>query len=290
MEIPQRIEEWTYEKVVQAVREDEYEPGIYDFKEPLSPRDPKTLESIRKTTCAMANTDGGYIIFGVKDRASTSSPDDRIVGIPLGADLRKEFGDKIKVIQPPVYFEAIPAPFPRPSDSTKGIFIVRIPTSPLRPHMVESTFVFYRRGEGGSNVEMRRHEVRDQMLYTEDRLRKVTLLRLEIAQYLEQAEEIKRTNMYAESRYIPAHFDTGAFKTILADICIFPVISGDLLKGLLEVPTLANLTQKALQKEMEVRIIQGRAGSLERQCKWCEQRLAEIFGPLGSEGRPSASS
>ncbi len=45
--------------------------------------------------------------------------------------------------------------------------------------MFLTTGVYYRRGDGGSAVAMTHYEVRDQMMYTEDRMKKVTLLRLE---------------------------------------------------------------------------------------------------------------
>ena len=44
--------------------------------------------------------------------------------------------------------------------------------------MVPSVGVFYRRGEGGTAEKMRFHEVREQMLYTEERLRQLDLMRL----------------------------------------------------------------------------------------------------------------
>lgn len=57
----------------------------------------------------MANTDGGYILFGVRDRKQqVYSPEGRIVGIPLETDLLKEFGEKILVIQPEISLDEIP--------------------------------------------------------------------------------------------------------------------------------------------------------------------------------------
>src|SRR6266446_5237655 len=186
MEWPKNLEEWTYETVVTIVRKYEFEPGSFDYKAALVlPRtDPKREEvyaSIRRTVCSMANADGGFILFGVRDRSQTvNSPDDRIMGIPLGGDLRKQFAEKISAIERPVYFEASPAPILLPTNSTQGIFIVYIPRSELRPHMDVSTGAFYRRGEGGKADTMNFYEVRGQMLYTEGRLQKVRLLRLKI--------------------------------------------------------------------------------------------------------------
>lgn len=291
MVIPTKIDEWTYEKVIQLIMEDEPEPGLYDFKEALNPRKdlpdkPRQamLDSLLRTVCGMANTDGGFIIFGVSDRTSAPSPKDRIVGISLNGEERKQFGEKIKVIQRPAYFDIRALEFP--NDKTKGFFVVHIPLSPLRPHMLEASDSkqFYRRGHGGHAVQMGFYEVRDQMLYTEEHLRKVTLLRLEIAQYLEQARKLVE---YRTGGLLLFHFDTRAFKLILADICILLPTNDNLLKDLLEVPVLANLTHEALSKY-------GTNGAktyallLNQLCERCEQRLEKIFGPLGSEGKLSA--
>src|SRR5262245_19875868 len=104
MDLPADLAEWTLATVQDLVRRDEFEPGPYDFKGALNESKPKAgdtkselTDSIRRTACSMANTRGGFIIFGVKDRTSFHhDPLDRIVGVPLGGDLRKEFGDKIQ--------------------------------------------------------------------------------------------------------------------------------------------------------------------------------------------------
>lgn len=101
----------------------------------------------------------GVILFGIQDRKKEVAKfEDRIVGIPIGGDLRKHFGDKIMKIQPEVYFETNPQVFPLPTNRDKGIFIVRIPKNLRRPHMVLSTGVYYRRGENGTAIPMNHYE------------------------------------------------------------------------------------------------------------------------------------
>ncbi len=174
-QLPESLAEWDYATVERVVQLHEFEPGQFDCKAVLNPtREPgseKLLESIRKTACSMANTDGGFISFGVQDRVvDVPTPLARIVGIPLGDDLRSDFGRKIADIQPDLYFEASPQPILLPGRNERGIFVVQIPASPRRPHMVTSTGVFYRRGAGGTAERMTVGEVRDQMVYTEERL------------------------------------------------------------------------------------------------------------------------
>ena len=115
---------------------------------------------------------GGFLLFGVRDQNQrVAKPEDRIVGITLGGDLLRDFGHKTADLQPPVSFEATPRPILLPDDEKKGIFVVRIPESQRRPHMLRSTGAFYRRGDGGTAETMDFYQIRDLML-----MRRLTLL------------------------------------------------------------------------------------------------------------------
>ncbi len=75
MELSTRLDTWTYETVVEIVRKYDFEPGLFDFKGVLNGTgaDQESLNrSIRKTACSMANSGGGFILFGVKDRSAES--------------------------------------------------------------------------------------------------------------------------------------------------------------------------------------------------------------------------
>ena len=162
----------------------------------------------------------------------------RIVGIPSAGDLRKEFGDKLHVIERDIYFDA--QPIPLATDATKCIFVVQIPTSQLRPHAFAGTF--YIRGEGGSAAPMSFFEVRDQMLYTEGRLQKVMLLRLELASF------VRVLNMLNEPSRWNVRLDPGAFKVLLADVSdMLPLASG-LLASLHDIGSRATLLNPLLDR------------------------------------------
>ena len=113
------------------------EPSIFDFKEVLNATHPEKgthAASIRRTVCSLSNADGGYILFGVRDRNKPASTlEARIPGILLERDLRKKFQEKIASLQRPVQFNVIPSPILLPTNSQRGIFVVFIPQSPLRP-------------------------------------------------------------------------------------------------------------------------------------------------------------
>ncbi len=285
-DLPSRLEDWTYETVEYLVEKYEFEPGAFDYKDALNPTGPNKndyIASIRRTACSMANTGGGFILFGVKDRrVAVAVRKDRITGIPIGGDMLKEFGDKIVAVQPDIYFEAVPQVLPLRKDSSKGVFVVHIPQSQRRPHMATSEGVYYRRGENGTAVPMTHYEVRDQMMYTEDRMKKVTLLRLELAQYIEIAIHVQ-----SEVNNTLYRFDVSAFKVLLAEVC--GLIPSSLLRELLNVPKKADVMNKRLER------IYGRHDETERSniardlsefCKFCancEASLESIFGPLGRE-------
>ncbi len=244
-DLPSRLEDWTYETVEYLVKKYDFEPGTFDYKDVLNPTGSDRnsyISSIRRTACSLANTGGGLILFGVKDRrVPFVTLEDRIPGIPIVGDLLKEFGDKIVAVQPEIYFEAVPQVLPLRTDLSRGVFVVYIPQSQRRPHMDLSNGVYYRRGEGGSAVAMSHYEVREQMMNTEDRKQKVNLLRLELAQYMEIALDVR-----SEMNSTNYRFDVSAFKVLLAEVC--GLISSSLLRTLLNVPKKANVINKRLER------------------------------------------
>lgn len=298
MDVPESLEAWTYDTIVDVVTEHQFEPGRFDYKEVLNPGSGGGghVASIRKTACSMANGDGGYILFGVKDRAvSVTTPMDRVVGIPRASDLRKEFGEKVASIQRDLYFDAKAVDLP--SDASKCVLVVSIPTSSLRPHMDGPDGRFWVRGEGGSARPMSFFEVRDQMLYTAGRLQKVTLLRLELATF----QQIIR--MLDEPATWSARFDASAFNVLLADICDLLQPDPSLVGLLHSIGRDAMLLNPLLDREESLRnnpsstpeIVGGinvksqlamgnvtRRVELTNRCYQAESRLATLFGPLGT--------
>ena len=302
-ELPSQLDDWTWDTVITIVKKHEFEPGIYDYKDALRPTgDQKYREahtdSVRRTVCSMANTSGGFILFGVSDRKkSASTPEERIKGILVEGDLRKEFGDRIAPLLPDVYFDAILLRFP--NDSSKGVFVVHIPHSRRRPHMISSNGAYYRRGEGGQAQLMNHYEIREQMINTEERLRKVTLLRLEIVQYLELIQTMLSSgNEVVRMLY---RFDTGAFKPLLADICSLLPSSGNLLSLLLRIPMQATMINNYLEQtssssmptpmnvhpsfyEGDIQGIRTNLKNFQKYCMFCQMRLDNLLGPMEMGG------
>lgn len=285
-----RLQEWTWKTVVNVVEQHRFEPGQFDFKEVLNATGDgrqKALESLRRTVCSMANTDGGYVLFGVRDpRPSKAAADARIVGIPLSGELRKEFGDKVGDIRPDVYFDA--RAIPHQDDPGRGVFVVAVPRSPRRPHMVESQGVFYRRGEGGMAIAMRRHEVHEQMMFTDERLRRAALFRIQMALFRTIAERMRQfgSNVVTSAD----RFDTASFSSLLADIVSLLPADQHFVERLLDIPLAANRVNVLLDRylylpkgqESTVLDVQGNVLNIVNRCHECEEELQALLGPLGT--------
>lgn len=307
MELPQNLTAWTYSTILAAVRLYEYEPAQLDFKEVLHTTEKKDQrkhnENLQKCVVSMANAPGGgCIIFGVRDpRADNGAaillPEGRIVGIPLGADLRKELGEKLSAIQPRPSFDV--QVIPLPDNPSRGVLVAAIPESPLRPHMDPSTHAFYKRGAGGSAEPMDQHEVRDQMLYSVQRFQQIRLLRLELRTYRRLITVLR---LDATGWFI--HLDTDAFKTMLANVCDLLPADGILLENLHLAATLAGSVNDAIRAGYNIwlnktpTVLKGIPGysrrildnlrsqgekpldEFDRICSECEQALEALFGSL----------
>jgi predicted HTH transcriptional regulator len=158
--IPHTLEEWNYNIIRKLVIVAYSETDTFDFKSALKYTSPcpkernKYNEKLLNTVCAFANTYGGFIVFGIED-AKNKEGEDRIVGLDR-TDFAAEFGDKIKDIDPTVYYNFTNPPI-KIDNKEKVIFVVHIPRT-NRPHMV-ATGRFYYRTNRGNNI-MNYHEVK----------------------------------------------------------------------------------------------------------------------------------
>ncbi len=119
-------------------------------------------------------------------------------------------------------------------------------------------------------------------MYTEDRMKKVTLLRLELMQYKEIAPLVQGQMTWAFER-----FDVSAFKVLLAEVC--SLIPLNLLRKALNIPRQATIINRRLEDIHRQRIDGGIATDIQRDirvfidlCDECEKSLEREFGPLGT--------
>ena len=297
--LPIDLGDLNYEQIIALVERVEYEPGPIDFKEVLNPTGPgrdEALASLRRTVSAFANTNGGWVVFGIKDRATGLDAQRRIVGIPMGGDLRKEFGDKLRGVAPELRFEASPKPITIPESTSHCVFVVRIPLSALRPQMVTETGAFYSRGDNGAAERMNYYQVRDLMLLTNERIR-LMLLRLELAMYRQICGMIS-TQMAPGMRPILTNlsFDVAGLKALMSDAVSVLPADPSLIRVLLQIPvqassvnrvldvanspsTFALSNRAAILDSLEPGLLQ----QLQLLAETCDQvscELDELFGPL----------
>ncbi len=183
---PPPIGGWTLETVKRIVRDYPKESDWFDYKEALVPHKDQPPDkkgehrgSIRRCACAMSNTNGGFIIFGVKDAKNSKTGYPEIVGIDLKGDLRKQFGDLLDEIDPNIRgFDAKTIPFDT-DESGEGVWVVQLPVSPFRPHASEGRF--YKRVPAGKCEPMSASEVREIVVHVEQQRRSKEMLLSEIA-------------------------------------------------------------------------------------------------------------
>jgi hypothetical protein len=277
MEIPQRPGDWTYDFVRALVEHGE--PGWYDFKAGLD------APGVDKTACAMANTDGGFVLFGVLNatehpgRTST----DLIPGNQRDAEFHKHLGDKLNGITPELRWE-LARLIPHPEKPSHVIPVVSVPKSDRRPHLLRTQNGFYYRARGGTNEPMSYQQIQEQMVQTPERLRKLKLLRLELARYKRLGDRLQGRNLARERE----RFNTDNFQSLVLDTCsLFPPGS-PLIHYLSEIPEKANTTNRFLddaamlpgpsQQGFDVSI-GGHAWGVRSSCEQCEIELQRLFGP-----------
>lgn len=153
MRIPGTLVEWNFELVKRLCDQHAGETDRHEFKEKLIDSD-----GLTKCCCAFANSKGGFIVFGVRDRSH------EMVGLGRNPEFAKEFGDKLKAV-PAIHFEP-PLVIEIPSQR-KVLFVIHIPTSRLRPHVCtdrEKTKFWKRTNRGCEQMSLEeiRQQFRDQ--------------------------------------------------------------------------------------------------------------------------------
>jgi len=293
MKLPVDVNSWDFETVLEIVRSSTLEPYEFEFKATVDPKgeDADVIRSsIRKCACSMANSDGGYIIFGVQNRGNT--PEERIVGIEAGQDWSSRVDRHAKEVRPQISFSFTRNPILLPKDESKCVFVVHIPPSPRRPHEFEGRF--YRRNHGGSAEYMSALEVRDMSVYTEERFSKLTLLRIHLAQ-LKAVSEMMRMGDAAVQMHCSHRFDVSAINQLVAETCrLFPV-GNSLLRDLSTMVTQALCCNGVFEKLNQLAAAkpfmtdsgkrwlaqsQELSFSVGHYCRTTEEALAKVYGEV----------
>lgn len=217
--IPNNIDDWNYELIEKLVRQGFFETDNFDFKGDLPyPKDENKKENLEQTVCAFANTEGGFLIFGVKDDRGLSY-EDRLMGIEPSRDFIKEFGDKIKNIQPHIYFDFKNPPIRTPNNKNV-VHIIKIPQSPERPHITKKREFYYR--VNGTNNIMSYPQIKESFLNEEQRRQKLRLLFIELLSNKEQSTSMIIPEEKIKESYSLVTLDSSVLQTLLVDT--YPII------------------------------------------------------------------
>ena len=229
--IPSNLEDWTEELVVNMLQTGTFESEHFDYKEMLPhTSDQPAKERLKKTCCAFANTDGGYIVFGVSDKRELI-PKDRIVGIAKELDFPEHFGNYPKNCFPSIYWQFKNPPITLASGAL--IQIVHIPASPESPHAtgsIDNGWLFMKRTNKG-NEPMAPDEVRIRFLSFYEKRVKLELLKAELEMLRDGAKDGYVDDRRSMSNSLSLFtFDTHVIDTVMSDTFVLLSRAPELVK------------------------------------------------------------
>lgn len=141
----------------------ERESSILEYKQEISGTDHEKKE-ISKDVSAMANTEGGYLVIGIKE---VSSQADAIIGTPkiIGKQPAEAWIENVLIANVRPKISITPKVITLASNPDRVVIVLYIPKSPKRPHMViaEGRNAYYTRHNYQANYADE-HEVRSMFL------------------------------------------------------------------------------------------------------------------------------
>ncbi|RKX19350.1 MAG: hypothetical protein DRP51_07565, partial [Candidatus Zixiibacteriota bacterium] len=196
-----KFKDITYEDVEDLVANKFEENEILEYKQEFNPKD------FDKLISSFANTYGGIIIIGVKEKKGTSQPE-KIVNVTY-TDLENAI-DSIcwRKIGPPVSCDR--KYLQKPNGRTK-IFVIKVYESDLTPHTVENgTAVYYRAKAQKYSVDNYKKADLDHIDWLKNRRQKFDDLREElIRRNQERVDTIfgdsKKNTAYSECIVLPKY-------------------------------------------------------------------------------------
>jgi hypothetical protein len=103
--IPITLADWTLPLIEGLLDRGIFESETFDFKKELPHRSAKDDRlGLRRTCCAFANSDGGFLVYGIA-ASRRLAPADRLVGIDPVDDFPVQFGSYPKECTPSTYWD-----------------------------------------------------------------------------------------------------------------------------------------------------------------------------------------
>lgn len=174
MGTPENLADWTVDAIRGLLESGYMESDRFDFKEHIVGKDPQGKVRLRATACALANTHGGFLVFGVRDKGA---PQERLVGLGPDEEHATRLADVLAPVEPSLI--AIPQNPPLKLQSGNVILVVEIPKHRFGPHWDPHQRKYYHRAHG-KNVEMTREEIRMAFVQQEERIRRIHMVYLSL--------------------------------------------------------------------------------------------------------------
>jgi Putative DNA-binding domain len=201
--VPVALEEWSHDTIIELARLGRCEGERHDFKLNLPDAD-----NLTKISCAFANSQGGFVILGVRDRSGHFL----VEGIDPDGEIAKKFSDKIHAV-PSVSF-AGPRDIRVPGTSNL-LYVFDVPRSSQRPHIPQplDKRIFWKRTPGGCEP-MSYEEIQEQFLRYEERRDKLKLLFIEL---LLNRDNLETMSAVSDGQYSLVTLDTGVLDRLVVD-------------------------------------------------------------------------
>ncbi|MDD4661860.1 MAG: ATP-binding protein [Candidatus Pacebacteria bacterium] len=157
------ISQLTEDDLQSLIDNKERESSILEYKQEISGTDHEKKE-ISKDVSAMANTEGGYLVIGIKEASGQA---DAIIGTPktIGKQPVEAWIENVLIANVRPKIAITPKVITLASSSDRVVIVLHIPQSPKRPHMViaEGRNAYYARHNYQANYADE-HEVRSMFL------------------------------------------------------------------------------------------------------------------------------
>jgi predicted HTH transcriptional regulator len=176
--IPDTLAGWTLPIIEALARAGVIENDRFDLKADLQAADHQ-----RKTVAAFANSEGGFLVFGVTN-------DRRVVGV-RNPELVRDFGGKLRDnLSPSVEFRFAERPHTLPSGNL--VYVAHVSKSTRGPHAVyvNNAWALLRRTAAGNNDPMTYEEIRAAFTDARRRLRELAWLKAEVERLRVLAEKM----------------------------------------------------------------------------------------------------
>lgn len=276
---PKSIQEWNLDFILELIKKGYNEDIWFDFKQVLPHSQDETGKGrLRRTVASFANSEGGFIVFGILDDKS-AKPEDRLLGIPPEQDYPVLFGNLLQILIPRPDFTFKNPPIGLPLGNL--IHICEIYESMDKPVSIETdegTFIFPVRTPKGA-VAMRYEEIKQNFLgyaYMKDKL---LLLVEELKRIISELKQYEGAPKQSSRGVIPGH--TIQHETL--SLCIFHGYGllkkqPNLIEKLNDIKTIIELINGDIQYNLSrfIALDAGRAGFIENANRELASRAGDL--------------